>query len=162
MTVRVIEGTAAGTGLQIAVVVSRYNDFVTERLLAGARDTLLECGVAPDAITVIRVPGAYEIPLACQRAAETRHYAAVIALGCLIRGATAHFEYIASAVAHGLAAAASSTRVPIAFGVLTTSSAEEAIERAAAGPSNKGREAALAALEMATLLPAIDVAGAPQ
>ena len=107
MTVRVIEGTAAGTGLQIAVVVSRYNDFVTERLLAGARDTLLECGVAADAITVIRVPGAYEIPLACQRAAETRRYAAVIALGCLIRGATAHFEYIASAVAHGLAAAAS-------------------------------------------------------
>lgn len=162
MSVRIIEGTAAGAGLQVAVVVSRYNDFVTERLLAGARDTLVESGVSPDAVTVIRVPGAYEIPLACQRAAQTGRYAAVIALGCLIRGATAHFEYIASAVAHALAAAASATGVPIAFGVLTTNSAEEAIERAAAGPSNKGREAALAALEMATLLPAIDVAGAPR
>jgi 6,7-dimethyl-8-ribityllumazine synthase len=162
VSVRVIEGTAAGDGLQVAVIVSRYNDFVTERLLAGARDTLLERGVSPEAITVIRVPGAYEIPLACQRAAQTGRYAAVIALGCLIRGATAHFEYIASAVAHALASAASSTGVPMAFGVLTTNSAEEAIERAAAGPSNKGREAALAALEMATLLPAIDVAGAPR
>jgi len=162
VSVRIIEGTAAGAGLQVAVVVSRYNDFVTERLLAGARDTLVESGVSPDAVTVIRVPGAYEIPLACQRAAQTGRYAAVIALGCLIRGATAHFEYIASAVAHALAAAASATGVPIAFGVLTTNSAEEAIERAAAGPSNKGREAALAALEMATLLPAIDVAGAPR
>jgi 6,7-dimethyl-8-ribityllumazine synthase len=162
VSVRIIEGTPAGAGLQVAVIVSRYNDFVTERLLAGTRDTLLERGVSPDAITVIRVPGAYEIPLACQRAAQTGRYAAVIALGCLIRGATAHFEYIASAVAHALAAAAASTGVPIAFGVLTTNSAEEAIERAAAGPSNKGREAALAALEMATLLPAIDVAGAPR
>lgn len=158
---RVIEGTTRGAGLHVAIVVSRYNDFVTERLLSGACDTLEEHGVAADAITVIRVPGAYEIPLASQRAAETGRYGAVISLGCLIRGATAHFEYIASAVSHALAAAAAATGVPIAFGVLTTNSAEEAIERAAPGPANKGREAALAAIEMATLLPAIDGAGEP-
>jgi 6,7-dimethyl-8-ribityllumazine synthase len=162
MSMHLIEGAPAGAGLQFAVVVSRYNDFVTERLLTGACDTLVEHGVAREAITVIRVPGAYEIPLASQRAAQTGRYAGVIALGCLIRGATAHFEFIASAVAHALAAAAAATGVPIAFGVLTTNSAEEAIERAAPGAANKGREAALAGLEMATLLPAIDVSGVPR
>jgi 6,7-dimethyl-8-ribityllumazine synthase len=151
-----LEGGQRAPGLQFAVVVSRYNDFVTERLLTGAREGLVKAGVAEENVTVLRVPGAYEIPLAAQRAAETGRFAAVIALGCLIRGATPHFEYIASAVSHALAAAATATRVPIAFGVLTTNSAEEAIERVGPGPSNKGWEAAMAAVEMATLLASLD------
>jgi 6,7-dimethyl-8-ribityllumazine synthase len=152
----IIEGGRQAPGLQFAVVVSRYNDFVTERLLAGAREGLEAAGVAEADVTVLRVPGAYEIPLAAQRAAETGRFAAVIALGCLIRGATPHFDYIASAVSHALAAAAAATGVPIAFGVLTTNSAEEAIERVGPGPANKGWEAASAAIEMATLLAALD------
>jgi 6,7-dimethyl-8-ribityllumazine synthase len=151
-----LEGGRQAAGLQFAVVVSRYNDFVTERLLTGARDGLATGGVAEADVTVLRVPGAFEIPIAAQRAAETGRFAAVIALGCLIRGATPHFDYIASAVSHALAAAASATGVPIAFGVLTTNSAEEAIERVGPGPANKGWEAAMAAIEMATLLGTLD------
>lgn len=137
--------------MRIAVVVSRFNDFVTERLLEGATAALGEAGLTGDAVEVLRVPGAFEIPMAAQRVAETGRVAAVVCLGCLIRGATPHFEFIASACAHGITAAASSTGVPMAFGVLTTNSAEEALERAAPGPANKGREAAEAALEMARL-----------
>jgi 6,7-dimethyl-8-ribityllumazine synthase len=151
-----LEGVRQAAGLQFAIVVSRYNDFVTERLLAGAREGLATGGVPETAVTVLRVPGAYEIPIAAQRAAETGRFAAVIALGCLIRGATPHFDYIASAVSHALAAAAAATGVPIAFGVLTTNSAEEAIERVGPGPANKGWEAAMAAIEMATLLGTLD------
>lgn len=137
--------------MRVAVVVSRFNDFVTERLLEGARAALAESGVGGDDVTVLHVPGAFEIPAAAQRVAETGGVDAVICLGCLIRGGTPHFEYIASACAHGITAAAASTGVPMSFGVLTTNSAEEALERAAAGRSNKGREAADAAIEMARL-----------
>ena len=137
--------------MRIAIVVSRFNDFVTERLLEGATAALSEDGLGADAVDVVRVPGAFEIPMAAQRVAETGRVAAVICLGCLIRGATPHFEYIASACAHGITAAAASTGVPMTFGVLTANSAEEALERAAPGPANKGREAADAALEMARL-----------
>jgi len=137
--------------MRIAIVVSRFNDFVTDRLLAGAQEALRERGVAESDIEVLHVPGAFEVPIAAQRVAETGRVAAVVCLGCLIRGATPHFEYIASACAHGITAAAAATGVPMAFGVLTTNSAEEALERAAPGDGNKGREAALAALEMATL-----------
>ena len=137
--------------MRIAIVVSRFNDFVTDRLLAGAQEALRERGVAESEIEVLHVPGAFEVPIAAQRVAETGRVAAVVCLGCLIRGATPHFEYIASACAHGITAAAAATGVPMAFGVLTTNSAEEALERAAPGDGNKGREAALAALEMATL-----------
>jgi 6,7-dimethyl-8-ribityllumazine synthase len=150
-----LEGGRRAPGLQFAVVVSRYNDFVTERLLTGAREGLATGGVADADVTVLRVPGAYEIPIAAQRAAETGRFAAVVALGCLIRGATPHFDYIASAVSHGLTAAAAATGVPIAFGVLTTNSAEEAIERVGPGDANKGWEAAMAAMEMATLFRAL-------
>jgi 6,7-dimethyl-8-ribityllumazine synthase len=108
-------------------------------------------GAASDAIEVFDVPGAYEIPFASQTAASTGRFDAVLCLGCLIRGATPHFEYIAAACAHGITAAAASTGVPMSFGVLTTNSAEEALERAAPGPANKGREAAEAAMEMARL-----------
>jgi 6,7-dimethyl-8-ribityllumazine synthase len=137
--------------MRIAIVVSRFNDFVTDRLLEGAQAALRDAGIADTNVDVLRVPGAFEIPMAAQRVAESGKVSAVICLGCLIRGATPHFEYIASACAHGITAAAASTGVPMSFGVLTTNSVEEALERAAPGPSNKGREAAEAALEMARL-----------
>ena len=146
---RTVEGSQSASGLRFAVVVSRYNDFVTERLLTGALAALTTAGAATDDVMVVRVPGAYEIPIAAQHAAETGQYQAVVCLGCVIRGETPHFEYIASAVANGLTQAASATGVPMAFGVLTTNSVEEAIERAGEGSSNKGWEAAAAAIEMA-------------
>jgi 6,7-dimethyl-8-ribityllumazine synthase len=149
---RTIEGTPPAAGLRVAVVVAKYNDFVTDRLQAGAIAALATLGVASGDVTVIRVPGAFEISLAAHQAAASRKYDAIVSLGCLIRGATAHFEYIASAVSHGITAAAAATGVPIAFGVLTTNSVEEAIERAGEGPSNKGWEAAVAAVEMATVI----------
>ena len=137
--------------MRIAIVVSRFNDFVTERLLEGATAALADAGVSDGDVEVLRVPGAFEIPMAAQRIAETGRVAAVICLGCLIRGATPHFEYIASACAQGITTASAMTGVPMSFGVLTTNSAEEALERAAPGPANKGREAAAAAVEMARL-----------
>ena len=147
-----IEGVPPATGLRIAVIVSKYNDFVTDRLQAGALAALDGAGVAAADVTVVRVPGAFELPSAAQHAAATARFDAVVCLGCLIRGATPHFEYIASAVAHGLTAASAATGVPMAFGVLTTNSAEEALERAGEGKSNKGWEAAASAVEMATLI----------
>src|SRR5215211_5123558 len=124
-----IQGTGRAAGFRFALVVSKYNDFLTDRLQAGAMATLASGAVASSDITVVRVPGAFEIPLAAQHAAESGRFDAIICVGCLIRGETPHFEYIASAVAHGLTTAAAATGVPIAFGVLTTNSAEEAIER---------------------------------
>jgi 6,7-dimethyl-8-ribityllumazine synthase len=153
-----LEGGPKAGGMKFAIVVSRYNDFVTRPLLAGALAALAEADVLEPDVTIAHVPGAFELPVAAQRLAETGRYAAVICLGCLIRGATPHFEYIASAVAHALATASTTTGVPISFGVLTTNAAEEALERAAPGPSNKGREAAAAAIEMATMLRALEAA----
>lgn len=150
-----LEGTRRARGLRFAVVVARFNDFVTDRLLAGALDALTAAEVSSEDVTVLRVPGSFEIPLAAQRAAETGRFDAVICLGCLIKGATPHFEYIASAVSHGLANAAAATGVPMTFGVLTTNSAEQALERTEPGSSNKGWEAAMAGVEMATLLAAL-------
>jgi 6,7-dimethyl-8-ribityllumazine synthase len=138
--------------VRIGIVVARFNDFVTSRLLAGAQQGLTDAGLAEADIEVHWVPGAFEIPLAAEALAATGRVAGVICLGCLIKGATPHFEYISSACAHGIMAAQSKTRVPMAFGVLTTHSAEEALERAVTGPGNKGREAAEAVLEMARLL----------
>jgi 6,7-dimethyl-8-ribityllumazine synthase len=153
--VQIIEGTQSAAGFSFAIVVSKYHDFVTERLQAGAVAALEKAGVRPDAITVVRVPGAFELPIAARHASESGEFSAVICLGCLIRGATPHFEFIASAVTHGLTAAAGDTGVPITFGVLTTNSVEEALERAGDGPSNKGREAASAAVEMALVVLAL-------
>ena len=152
----IIEGAQDAPGRHFAIVVSRFNDFVTERLLTGAREGLAAAGVDEADVTIVRVPGAYEIPMAAQRAAETGRFAGIVCLGCLIRGATPHFEYISSSVAHGLQDAAAATGVPVSFGVLTTNSAEEALERAVPGPTNKGWEAALAAVEMATLFARLD------
>jgi 6,7-dimethyl-8-ribityllumazine synthase len=147
-----VSGSADARDLRVALVVSRFNDFVTDRLRQGAIEALVEAGAAEVDLVVIPVPGAFEIPLAALTAANTGRYDAVVCLGCLIRGETPHFEYISSAVAHGITDASASSGVPMSFGVLTTNSAEEALERAGPGPANKGREAALAAVEMATLL----------
>src|SRR5712671_2234094 len=144
-----IQSTGRAAGFRFALVVSKYNDFVTDRLQAGALAALSAAGVTPADVTVLRVPGAFEIPLAAQHAAESGRFDAVVCLGCLIRGETAHFEFIASAVSHGLTTAAAATGVPMAFGVLTTNSVEEALARAADGAGNKGHEAAVAAIEMA-------------
>jgi 6,7-dimethyl-8-ribityllumazine synthase len=146
---KIVEGAQSGAGLRFAVVVSRYNDFVTDRLQTGALGAFAKAGVAASDLTVVRVPGAFEIPIAAQHAAESGRFDAIVCLGCVIRGETPHFEYIASAVANGLTAAAAATGIPMAFGVLTTNSVEEAIERAGEGPANKGWEAAVAAIEMA-------------
>jgi 6,7-dimethyl-8-ribityllumazine synthase len=141
--------------LRIAVIVARFNAFITDRLRDGAVAALREAGAAESAIEVFAVPGAFEIPQAARAAAETGRFDAVVCLGCLIRGETPHFDYIASAAAHGITAAAGDTGVPMAFGVLTTNTTEQAVERAGTGPDNKGREAAAAAIEMATLYRAL-------
>lgn len=147
-----IEGNGQAAGFRFAIVVSKYHDFVTDRLQAGALAALTAGGVASDAVAVVRVPGAFEIPVAAQHAAEGGRYDAVICLGCLVRGETPHFEIIASAVASGLTAASAVTGVPITFGVLTTNSIEEALARAGEGPANKGYEAASAAIEMVSVV----------
>jgi 6,7-dimethyl-8-ribityllumazine synthase len=147
-----IQGAGRAAGFRFALVVSKYHDFVTDRLQVGALAALASAGVASEDITIVRVPGAFEIPLAAQHAAESGRYDAIVCLGCLIRGETSHFEYISSAVSHGLTAAAAATGVPMAFGVLTTHSVEEALARAADGTENKGHEAAVAAIEMAEIV----------
>jgi 6,7-dimethyl-8-ribityllumazine synthase len=138
-------------GYRFAVIVSRFNHPVTDALRSGARAALLEAGAAPDDIQELEVPGAFELPQAARCAAETGRFDAVVCLGCVIRGETPHFEYISSAVAHGIMAAAGETGVPIAFGVLTTDTQSQAVERAGPGRDNKGWEAAAAAIEMAVL-----------
>ena len=148
---RIIDGKQSASGFRFAVVVAKFNDFVTDRLQKGALAALVAAGAGADDVTVVRVPGAFEVPIAARHAAETGMFDAVICLGCLIRGETPHFEYISSAVAHGLTTAAGDTGVPMTFGVLTTNSAEEALERAVEGPANKGWEAAMAAVEMAVI-----------
>jgi 6,7-dimethyl-8-ribityllumazine synthase len=147
-----IQGSGRAAGFRFAVVVSKYNDFVTDRLQTGALEALATAGVDRDEVTVVRVPGAYELPLAAQHAAESGRFDAVVCLGCLIRGETPHFEYISSAVSQGLTTAAAATGIPITFGVLTTNSGEEALARAGDGPTNKGHEAAIAAIEMAEVV----------
>jgi 6,7-dimethyl-8-ribityllumazine synthase len=145
------QGSRHASGHRFALVVARFNDTITEGLLAGARQALAECGVRDEDVTVVRVPGAFEIPVAALRVAEMGEVDAVICLGCLIKGDTMHFEYIADSACHAIADAASVTGIPMALGVLTTLTEAQAMERSAEGPGNKGREAALAAVEMATL-----------
>ena len=146
-----LRGSRSAAGCRFALVVSRFNEEITEGLLAGARQALAEASVREADITVMRVPGAFEIPVTALRAAETGHFDAVICIGCVIKGETMHFEYIAGTVCQAIADAASATGVTIALGVLTTLTEAQAVARAADGPENKGREAALAAVEMATL-----------
>ena len=151
-----LQGSPQAAGYRFAIVVSRFNPEITDGLLAGARDALAKAGVRDDDITLVRVPGAFELPVAAQRLAESGRVDAVICLGCLIKGDTMHFEYIADAATRGISQVGLETGVPVAFGVLTTLTDEQAEVRARPGDGNKGREAALAAVEMATLLRAID------
>jgi 6,7-dimethyl-8-ribityllumazine synthase len=143
-------------GCRFAVIVSRFNEEITEGLLRGAREFFAEVSVPEEAVTIVRVPGAFEIPIAAQRLGESGQYDAIVCLGCLIKGDTMHFEYIAEAASLGIAQAAAATGVPMAFGVLTTMTEEQAKERSAKGPGNKGREAAAAAVEMAALFRKFD------
>ncbi|MGW8263585.1 6,7-dimethyl-8-ribityllumazine synthase, partial [Bacillus sp. LR--39] len=145
------EGHVIGTDLKIGIVVSRFNDFITSKLLSGAEDTLLRHGVKADDIDVAWVPGAFEIPLIAKKMAETKKYDAVITLGTVIRGATSHYDYVCNEAAKGIAASSMSTGVPVIFGVLTTDTIEQAVERAGTKAGNKGAEAAAAAIEMANL-----------
>ncbi|HTU03463.1 MAG TPA: 6,7-dimethyl-8-ribityllumazine synthase [Candidatus Sulfotelmatobacter sp.] len=148
---RTLEGHLTARGLSFGLVVSRFNDFMTNRLLEGALDALRRHGAEEDRITVVKVPGAFEIPLAAKRLAGSGQVDAVICLGTVIRGATPHFDYIASEVAKGVALAGLETGVPVTFGVLTTDSLEQAVERAGSKGGNKGFDAACSAIEMANL-----------
>ena len=146
------KGRQSAKGLRLGIVVSRFNSFITERLLSGALDALGRAGADEKKIEVVRVPGSFEIPVAAKRLAETGRYDALITLGCIIRGDTQHFDFISAEVTRGIQLAAIETGVPIAFGVLTTDTLEQAIDRAGAKSGNKGAEVALSAVEMATLL----------
>ncbi len=149
---RTLSGRMDGTGLRVGIVVARFNEFVTRPLLDGALDTLRRHGVADGDIDVAWVPGSFEIPLVARRMAEGGRYDAVICLGAVIRGQTPHFEYVSATMASGIARAGYESGVPVIFGVLTTNTVEEAVDRAGAKAGNKGRDAALAAIEMADLL----------
>ena len=147
----VLEGSRSAAGLRFAIIVSRFNEEITSGLLKGARKALAEAAVRDEDITVVHVPGAFEIPVAARRVADLGTVDAVIGLGCLIKGDTMHFEYIAAATSQGMMNVSTATGIPVAFGVLTAMTDRQAEERSVDGPGNKGREAALAAVEMATL-----------
>jgi 6,7-dimethyl-8-ribityllumazine synthase len=149
---KIIQGELAAKGLKFGVVAARFNDFITSRLLEGALDGLQRHGAAEGDIEVVRVPGAYEIPLAAQALAKTKKYNAVICLGAVIRGATPHFEYVSAEVSKGVAAVSMESGMPVIFGVLTTDTIEQAIERAGTKSGNKGWDAALSAIEMANVM----------
>ncbi len=149
---KVLEGQLTATGLRFAVVVSRFNSFITERLLGGAVDALTRAGADPDQIDVIKVPGSWELPLVAGELARQHRHDAVLCLAAIIKGETPHFDYVAAEAAKGIAHAAADTGVPIAFGVLTTNTLEQAIDRAGAKGGNKGFDAAMTAIEMANLL----------
>ncbi len=149
---KVYEGMFDGRGLRIGIVVSRFNVFITQRLLEGALDVLKRHQVAEEDIHVVWVPGAFEIPLVAKKLASSKSFDAVICLGAIIRGATPHFEYVASEASKGVAQVMLETEVPVIFGILTTDTIEQAIERAGTKAGNKGAEAALAAIELANLL----------
>lgn len=147
-----LEGGFHAAGLKAALVASRFNDFIVARLISGATDALVRHGASEEDITVIRVPGAFEIPQAVSAAVRSDRYDLVIALGAVIRGSTPHFDYIAAEVAKGVAHISLDARIPVSFGVLTTDTIEQAIERAGSKAGNKGAEAAMSAIEMANLL----------
>lgn len=146
------EGKLVGKNLKVAIVVSRFNDFITGRLLEGAKDTLIRHEVEEEQIDVAYVPGAFEIPLVAKKLARKGDYDAVITLGCVIRGATSHYDYVCNEVAKGVSKANEVSEVPVIFGILTTESIEQAVERAGTKAGNKGLEAAVSAIEMANLI----------
>ncbi len=149
---KTIEGRLAAEGLQFAIVASRFNDFIVDRLVGGAVDYLLRHGADKDHLTLVRVPGAYEMPLVAQRLAQSKRYHGVICLGAVIRGSTPHFDYVAAEVSKGLAHVMLESGIPVGFGVLTTDTLEQAVERAGSKAGNKGADAAAATLEMIRVL----------
>lgn len=148
----IFEGALLGKGLKIGVVVARFNEFITGKLLSGAKDALFRHGVVEEDIDIAWVPGSFEIPLVAQKMASSKKYDAVICLGAVIRGATPHFEYVAAEVSKGIAKVGLDTGIPVLFGVITADTLEQAIERAGAKSGNKGFDAAVGAIEMADLL----------
>jgi 6,7-dimethyl-8-ribityllumazine synthase len=152
---KTFEGHLIGSGLKVAIVVARFNEFITSKLLGGAEDGLRRHGVEEENVTVAWVPGAFELPLIAKKLAETGKYDAVITLGTVIRGATTHYDYVCNEAAKGVSKASLSTGVPVVFGVLTTETIEQAIERAGTKAGNKGYEAAVTAIEMSNLLKAL-------
>jgi 6,7-dimethyl-8-ribityllumazine synthase len=152
---KALEGELSAAGKRFAIVVSRFNEFITERLLKSAHDGLLRCGAKETQIAIVRVPGSFEIPSAARTLAETKKYDAILCLGCLLRGDTAHYDVIVNEVTRGIGQSAQETGVPHAFGVLTCDTLEQAIDRAGLKMGNKGFEAALAAVEMANLKKAV-------
>jgi len=153
---KIFEGNLVATGLKVGIVVGRFNEFITSKLLGGAQDALKRHGVADEDVDVAWVPGAFEIPLIAQKMASSGKYDAVITLGTVIRGATPHFDYVCNEAAKGVSATALQSGIPVIFGVLTTDSIEQAIERAGTKAGNKGWEAASAAIEMANLCRSLD------
>lgn len=153
---KLIEADLVAKGKKFAIVVSRFNDFITDKLVGGAVDALVRSGTLDKDIDVVKVPGAFEIPLVAQKIADRKRHDAVICLGAVIRGATPHFDYVSAEVSKGVAAASMAAGLPIIFGVLTTDTLEQAIERAGSKSGNKGWDAALAAVEMANLMGAVE------
>jgi 6,7-dimethyl-8-ribityllumazine synthase len=149
---KIIEGELQAKGLKFGIVISRFNDFITGKLLDGAMDALLRHGAREDDIEIVKVPGSFEIPMVAKKMALKGAYNAIICLGTVIRGATPHFEYIAAEVSKGIASASMETGVPVAFGIITSDTIEQAVERAGTKSGNKGWDAAITAIEMAQLL----------
>jgi len=150
------EGGLSGNGKRFAIVAARFNDFIVEQLIRGAVDALKRHGAADKQIEIVRAPGAYDLPLVARKLAQSRKYDAIVALGAVIKGATAHFDYVAGECASGLARVSQDTGVPVAFGVLTTDTIEQAIERSGTKAGNKGADAAITAIELANLLRRIE------
>ncbi|MEG0831666.1 MAG: 6,7-dimethyl-8-ribityllumazine synthase [Acidaminococcaceae bacterium] len=149
---KILEGKLQAEGMQVGIVVARFNEFITGKLLAGAVDCLVRHGATDEAITVAWVPGAFEIPLIAQKMAVSKKYDAIICLGAVIRGATPHFDYVCAEVSKGIAHVTMESGVPVTFGVLTTENIEQAVERAGTKAGNKGTDAAMSAIEMVNLL----------
>ncbi|MBX0311947.1 MAG: 6,7-dimethyl-8-ribityllumazine synthase [Sulfurihydrogenibium sp.] len=151
----IIEGKLSAEGLRFGIVVSRFNSFITERLLEGAIDCILRHGGSKENIEIVKVPGSFEIPLTAKKLAKSGKYDAVICLGAVIRGSTPHFDYVANEVTKGIAQVSLETEVPISYGILTTDTIEQAVERAGTKMGNKGFDAAMVAIEMANVLKSI-------
>jgi len=153
---KIFEGNLIAKGKKFVLVASRFNDFITDRLVGGAMDALLRCGAKDADIDIVKVPGAFEIPLVAKKMATKKKYDAVICLGAVIRGATPHFEYVSAEVSKGIALVSMETGVPVIFGIITTDTIEQAIERAGTKAGNKGWNAAMSAVEMVNLIEAVD------
>jgi 6,7-dimethyl-8-ribityllumazine synthase len=152
---KIIEGKLNAEGRKFAIVASRYNDFITEKLVSGALDALLRCGAHEKDIAVYKVPGAFEIPLVAKKVAQTQKYDAVVCLGAVIRGSTPHFDFVAAEASKGIAAVMMESGLPVIFGVITVDTIEQAIERAGTKLDNKGFSAAMSAVEMVSLMAAV-------